>query len=56
MRRRLAAAIVRRLNDRAQDNWEPLFAVASLAGGHWPARVDAAAISYRAPQIATPAL
>jgi putative DNA primase/helicase len=24
------------LNDRAQDNWEPLLAIADLAGGHWP--------------------
>ena len=24
------------LNDRAQDNWEPLLAIADLAGGTWP--------------------
>jgi putative DNA primase/helicase len=24
------------LNDRAQDNWEPLLAIADAAGGHWP--------------------
>jgi len=24
------------LNDRAQDNWEPLLAIADIAGGHWP--------------------
>ena len=24
------------LNDRAQDNWEPLLAIADLAGGEWP--------------------
>jgi putative DNA primase/helicase len=24
------------LNDRAQDNWEPLFSVARIAGGNWP--------------------
>ena len=23
-------------NDRAQDNWQPLFVVAELIGGHWP--------------------
>ncbi len=23
------------LNDRAQDNWEPLLAIATVAGGHW---------------------
>jgi len=25
------------LNDRAQDNWEPLLAIADYAAGHWPA-------------------
>jgi putative DNA primase/helicase len=24
------------LNDRAQDNWEPLLAIADIAGGEWP--------------------
>jgi putative DNA primase/helicase len=24
------------LNDRAQDNWEPLLAIADIAGGRWP--------------------
>ena len=35
------------LNDRAQDNWEPLIAIADLAGAHWPkdARRAALAIS-----------
>jgi len=31
------------LDDRAQDNWFPLFAVAEAAGGEWPARVRRAA-------------
>lgn len=31
------------LNDRAQDCWEPLLAIADLAGGEWPARARAAA-------------
>ena len=26
------------LNDRAKDNWRPLFAVAAVAGGDWPDR------------------
>jgi len=26
------------LNNRAQDNWEPLLAIADAAGGEWPAR------------------
>lgn len=33
------------LNDRAQDNWEPLLAVADACGGRWPERARAAAIS-----------
>ena len=32
------------LNDRAQDNWEPLFAIADIAGGEWPKRSRAAAM------------
>lgn len=32
------------LGDREQDNWEPLLAVADLAGGAWPAWSRAAAI------------
>lgn len=29
-------------NDRAQDNWEPLFAIAQVIGGNWPQRAQAA--------------
>lgn len=32
------------LNDRAADNWRPLFAIADAAGGEWPDRARAAAI------------
>ncbi|WP_445680897.1 DUF3631 domain-containing protein [Radicibacter daui] len=32
------------LNDRAQDNWEPLLAIADHAGGHWPETARAAAL------------
>jgi putative DNA primase/helicase len=32
------------LNDRAQDNWEPLLAIADYAGGNWPERARSAAI------------
>ena len=32
------------LNDRAQDNWEPLLAVANLAGGQWPQKARVAAL------------
>jgi putative DNA primase/helicase len=31
------------LNDRAQDNWEPLLQIADAAGGAWPKRARAAA-------------
>lgn len=35
------------LNDRAQDNWEPLLSIADMAGGNWPdiARIAALKIS-----------
>ena len=32
------------LNDRAQDNWRPLIAIADLAGGDWPEKARAAAL------------
>lgn len=32
------------LNDRAQDNWEPLFAIADDAGGKWPEKARKAAL------------
>ncbi|MCL2644392.1 MAG: DUF3631 domain-containing protein [Betaproteobacteria bacterium] len=43
------------LNDRAQDNWEPLLAIADVAGGIWPdiARKAAIAISGGADEVAT---
>jgi len=31
------------LGDRANDNWQPLLAVADVAGGHWPQRARKAA-------------
>jgi hypothetical protein len=36
------------LADRAADTWEPLIAVADLAGGSWPARARAAAVDLTA--------
>jgi Protein of unknown function (DUF3631) len=33
------------LSDRAKDGWEPLIAIADLAGGEWPARARTAAIT-----------
>lgn len=32
------------LHDRAQDNWEPLLAIADIAGGKWPVRARNAAL------------
>ena len=32
------------LNDRAQDNWEPLLAIAEIAGGDWPGLARRAAL------------
>lgn len=32
------------LNDRAQDNWEPLLAIADVAGGNWPQLARSAAL------------
>jgi putative DNA primase/helicase len=32
------------LNDRAQDNWRPLVAIADLVGGYWPKTARAAAV------------
>lgn len=44
-----------KLNDRAQDNWEPLLALADIAGGVWPelARKAALTISGSADDHAT---
>jgi hypothetical protein len=36
------------LNDRAQDGWEPLLAIADLADGGWPAMARAAAAALQA--------
>ena len=33
------------LNDRQQDNWEPLLAIATVAGGHWLTTATQAALS-----------
>lgn len=33
------------LNDRQQDNWDPLLAIADLAGGNWPKEARRAALA-----------
>jgi hypothetical protein len=42
------AAPVMPLEDRAADTWEPLVAIADLAGGDWPARARTAATAMTA--------
>lgn len=39
------------LDDRAADGWEPLLAIADLAGGEWPARARAAALALSAGDV-----
>jgi hypothetical protein len=41
---KLPAGIPTELEDRAQDTWEPLFAVADAAGGDWPGLARKAAV------------
>ena len=38
-------AFLEKLNDRANNNWEPLFAIADLIGGEWPSRARNTAIT-----------
>ncbi len=38
------------LDDRAQDNWRSLIAIADLVGGDWPARARAASVALCAPR------
>ena len=39
------AALPAELDDRAQDGWEPLVAIADAAGGDWPGRARRAAVA-----------
>jgi putative DNA primase/helicase len=41
-------SIPNELDDRAADNWQPLLAVADLAGGQWPALAQKAALALSA--------
>ncbi len=43
-------ALPKALNDRAQDNWEPLLAIAELVGGAWPERARQAALALSGQQ------
>lgn len=42
--RRARPDLPQNLNDRAQDNWEPLLAIADVAGGSWPELARRAAL------------
>ena len=42
--RDLDPAMPPKLNDRAQDNWRPLVAIADIAGGDWPTQARGAAL------------
>lgn len=44
------------LNDRAQDCWEPLFAIADAAGGDWSAMARSAALSLHGVQEDSPSV
>ncbi|MFZ5834712.1 MAG: DUF3631 domain-containing protein [Pseudomonadota bacterium] len=39
------------LHDRAQDNWEPLLAIADFAGGGWPERARSAALKMAGAEL-----
>jgi Protein of unknown function (DUF3631)/Bifunctional DNA primase/polymerase, N-terminal/Primase C terminal 1 (PriCT-1) len=40
------------LDDRAQDGWEPLLAIADAAGGHWPSSARRAAVAIHRSRVA----
>ncbi|MDP3064594.1 MAG: DUF3631 domain-containing protein [Chloroflexota bacterium] len=40
------------MNDRAAEGWEPLLAIADMAGGDWPCRARAAALALHAGAVA----
>lgn len=42
--RQARPALPPELHDRAQDNWEPLLAIADVAGGDWPEQARSAAL------------
>ncbi|MCA1705853.1 MAG: DUF3631 domain-containing protein, partial [Actinobacteria bacterium] len=44
------------LTDRQQDSWEPMLAIADLAGGDWPARAREAAVTLASASISEDAL
>ncbi|MFD2836539.1 DUF3631 domain-containing protein [Azotobacter vinelandii] len=49
-------AIIEGLNDRANDCWEPLLAIAEAAGGGWPLRARHAAVALHGLEEETPTI
>jgi hypothetical protein len=45
-------ALPSELDDRAQDGWEPLLAIADAAGGHWPGSARRAAVAIHRSRVA----
>jgi putative DNA primase/helicase len=52
MLRSIDPPVPEELHDRAADNWRSLLAIADAAGGKWPTRARAAALSLSAPATA----
>ncbi|HGP1315667.1 TPA: DUF3631 domain-containing protein [Pseudomonas aeruginosa] len=48
--------LIKGLNDRANDAWEPLLAIADVAGGHWPKSARQAAIVLHGLEGDTPSI
>ncbi len=46
-------ALPAELDDRAQDGWEPLLAIADAAGGHWPRSAREAAVAIHRGRVVT---
>ncbi len=44
------------LNDRAQDNWESLLAIADIAGGDWPQLACTAAVMISTHDESSPSM
>ena len=51
--RRARPDLPAQLNDRAQDNWEPLLAIADVSGGEWPKWARTAALKISGTDVQT---
>lgn len=54
--RKARPAEIEGLNDRANDCWEPLLAVAEIAGGDWPRQARSAALALHGLEEDTPSI